>query len=85
MAVFELGFLLMTESGRSQMRNRKKYLTESEYAVPVIHLGFRTGDVLNCIWTKMSLNKKRKISAIGHIRLVIPVEDGKWADTLHFP
>ena len=50
----------------------------------VIHLGFFTGDVLNCIWTQVSLNKKRKISAVAHIRLGIAVEDGKWEDTLHF-
>ena len=50
----------------------------------VIHLGFCKGDVLNRILTDMSLNKKREISAIEPIRLGIPVEDGKWADTLHF-
>ena len=31
----------------------------------VIHLGFCTSDVLNCNWTKMSLNKKREMSAIA--------------------
>ena len=51
----------------------------------VIHLSFCTGDLLNCMRTKMSLNKKRKTSAIASIRLGIPVDDGKWADSVHFP
>ena len=89
MDVFDRGFLLRTESGRSQMHNRKKKILDgttlsSRIHGAVIHLNFCSGDVLNCIWTKMSLNKKRKISAIGRIRLRIPVEDGKWVDTLHF-
>ena len=83
---FDWGFLSRTESGRSLMPNSKKYLTEIavEYTVHVKHLGFFTSDVLNFIRTKMSLNKKRKISAMACIRLGIPVEDGKWIRYLPF-